>query len=707
MNQSLRSVDRSAAKGFHSSTPYAGDSHLRSERARRKLIEREFFLSVLSSSATKRDAKIYLSKFKPVKRPEPRRLRAVKTARDRAAEQHKDYGWRLNKSGVNLGGLYTYPKAVEDSPVFVQEPLPGTVPAPEVEPLHLAVVKLRAPQLLSDEILDGVALTLAQLAKLGLLSTVVVDTNGSAGRNGPASVRKWRDEIAEESLRLMSAIDKHSPAGARYVDQALGIKPLRSDIPHAIHVRGSVNVRIERLLLAPLKHGTIVIVPPIAFTEMSQMRRVSADDVVLALTRQFAGLNPPNNAQADSLPSSVIHSNQGIAGVTENISLDRIIVLDPLGGIPATNPSDNAPTFINLEEEYRTIRSALKENHLENNQLTYTPQTEQSKTASVVEDKVAPLPQPATESSTPIQASQPDEAARIHIQNLESIHHALKLLPPTSSALLTTPAEAASSARTTTNSQTTGVRTRLKRNPLIHNLLTDKPIVSSSLPPERLSLTNSPSPSITHSTFFKRGMPITIIPNPSIHPWIPPEPGQPTPLHLELDPRIDWPRLQHLIEDSFGRPLDTTHYLSRLRGRVAGLIIAGEYEGGAICTWEEPPMDGGRAVVPYLDKFAVLKRAQGSGGVADIVFNALVRVALPLGVVWRSRANNPVNRWYFERARGSWRVSPSWTMFWTGAGVEFGEGVSTAEKVRRWRDCVSVCRSVEASWADGAAKGPD
>ena len=118
-------------------------------------------------------------------------------------------------------------------------------------------------------------------------------------------------------------------------------------------------------------------------------------------------------------------------------------------------------------------------------------------------------------------------------------------------------------------------------------------------------------------------------------------------------------------------------------------------------------MEGGRPAVPYLDKFAVLKKAQGSGGVADIVFNALVKVALPLGVVWRSRADNPVNRWYFERARGSWRVNPNWTMFWTGAEVDFGEGKGTAEKVRRWRDYVSVCSSIEASWADGVAKGLD
>ena len=726
VNQPLRAVDDvkiprkvfNPTKGFHSSTAYAGDNHSepttpRSERARRKLAEREFFFSVLSSSATKRDAKTYLSKFKQAKKPEPRQPQAVESRANGTAEQYKEFDWRLNKSGVNLGGLYTYPKAIENSPVFVQEPLPDTFRAPEAGPLHLAVVKLRAPQLLSDEILNGVALTLAQLAKLGLLSTVVIDTDGSAGRDGLASLRRWRDEITEESLRLVSAIGKHGPAGARFVDQALGVSPLKADVPYAVHVRGRVNVRLEHLLLTPLRHGTIVIVPPIAFTDASQIQRVSADEAVLALTRQFAGLNRPNNAQSGSLTSPVIDADPKTTGRTENMSLDRIIVLDTLGGIPATNRPDKAHIFINLEQEYRAIRSELEGSH----QLADTLQMEQSKTNSIfgntnpfskfVEDEVAMLHQPVPKPSTAIQ---PDEASRIHMQNLDLIHHSLTLLPPSSSALLTTPAEAASSAFTTaTNAQTTGVRTRPKRNPLIHNLLTDKPIVSSSLPPARLSSTTSPSPSIPHSTFFKRGMPVTIVPNPSTtHPWTPPKPGHSTQLHLESDSRIDWPRLQHLIEDSFGRPLDAEHYLSRLRGRVAGVIIAGEYEGGAVFTWEDPPYESGRPVVPYLDKFAVLKRAQGSGGVADVVFNAMVRVALPGGVVWRSRGDNPVNRWYFERARGSWRVSSKWTMFWTGAGVDFGEkGEGREEKERRWRDYVSVCQSVEPSWADGAGKEPD
>jgi len=140
--------------------------------------------------------------------------------------------------------------------------------------------------------------------------------------------------------------------------------------------------------------------------------------------------------------------------------------------------------------------------------------------------------------------------------------------------------------------------------------------------------------------------------------------------------------------------------MDRINDRIAGLIIAGEYEGGAILTWEFPPGvqdDGSDAslsrMVPYLDKFAVLKRSQGAGGVADIVFNAMVRSCFPKGVCWRSRQDNPVNKWYFERARGTWKLSETnWTMFWTTEGVP--------ENQQIFRDYEGVCRGVEPSWAD-------
>lgn len=124
-------------------------------------------------------------------------------------------------------------------------------------------------------------------------------------------------------------------------------------------------------------------------------------------------------------------------------------------------------------------------------------------------------------------------------------------------------------------------------------MLTDKPVFSSSLPVGRLghqavrSEHVSPAENITPTTFAKHGMSVTIFPDPDITPWEPPLPGEP---HLSLtDSKIDLPRLVYLIEDSFGRKLDVKDYLKRVDGRIAGVIIAGEYEGGALLTWETPP----------------------------------------------------------------------------------------------------------------------
>jgi amino-acid N-acetyltransferase len=211
----------------------------------------------------------------------------------------------------------------------------------------------------------------------------------------------------------------------------------------------------------------------------------------------------------------------------------------------------------------------------------------------------------------------------------------------------------------------------------------------------------SPSISITPTTFAKRGMSVSIFPDPRIAPWKPPEAGKP---HLTLtDSRIDLPRFVHLIEDSFNRKLDVEDYLKRVNDRIAGVIIAGEYEGGALLTWETPPgivdnhsPEGRARMVPYLDKFAVLKKSQGSGGVADIVFTAMVRDCFPEGVCWRSRRDNPVNKWYFERSRGTWKLpDTNWTMFWTTPELSMDQQL--------FLDYEGVCRWVVPSWADNKA----
>ena len=328
------------------------------------------------------------------------------------------------------------------------------------------------------------------------------------------------------------------------------------------------------------------------------------------------------------------------------VSLDRIIVIDPSGPIPSTKHGEDNHVFVNMEQEYHSLQGELR---------------------SSTDSKVSPQ----------------------HASNLRMVRRGLQMLPVTASGLITTPEEAANSRQAKRAEQLSGVGTRRQKNPLIHNLLTDKPAYSSSLPSGRLG--SSPQ-TTSGSTFIKNGMPLTLLPNPAAQEWT----AEKQPWIKLTDSRIDLDRLVYLINDSFDRKLDVDAYLKRVNDRMAGVIIAGDYEGGALLTWETPPgvneSDTSR-MVPYLDKFAVLKKSQGAGGVADILFNAMVRDCFPNGVCWRSRKSNPVNKWYFERSRATWKIPDmNWTMFWTTPGV--------VENDQRFLDYEAVCRGVQPTWAD-------
>lgn len=673
----------------------------------------------MGTTATKRDAKSYLSRFKRSSSdPQPVSTPKIQEAVSQSAGEEK-------QCGVNLGNLYAS-RAIGESPVFAHQPLKADVVRDGiVEPLHVAVVKIRGVKELDDNTLSGVGLTLVQLARLGLQTVLVVDCDQAVVPEGTEVLsQQWKD-VMDQCTRVAKAIQKHNKIGARVVDQALVVSSVGEEIPCRVHVRGGVEVQFEDLLLETMKNGCIPIIPPMAYDTTSGRERVRPDNVMLALTREFAGLESPKIPGSD--PDATIESTRAAIKSRQNVSVDRIIVLDPIGGIPASKRSDNSHIFINLDQEYDEVRDEL-----------LAMGTSRKAIKRATEDKSRSLPADSNPISkfngSEIAPSlgendahrlQADDLPRPtrHAKNLDLIQKCLNLLPPTSSALLTTPYEAATSALLSTLSEqsATNVGTRRKRNPLIHNLLTDKPVVSSSLPVARLTSaeSNPATEPLTPATFFKRGMPLTLIPDPRDNAdgsigWKPPGP-EGTTLRLESDPRIDFQRLLYLIEDSFGRKLDARHYLKRIENKIAGIIIAGEYEGGAILTWEYPPVREGDAVsrppVPYLDKFAVLRRSQGSGGVADIVFNAMVRSCFPDGVVWRSRSDNPVNKWYFERAVGSWKLpqGSQWCMFWTGKGISNFEGKArgtVTEKDKRWQDYVAVCSGIEPSWAD-TTKPPD
>jgi amino-acid N-acetyltransferase len=602
--------------------------------------DRQFLISVLESSATKRDARAYLQTF------------------------GSSLNSGLKKTPAFTTVLHDGIRGQSDVPRPVQGPVKVSV-ADTSEVPHIAIVKLRDPQTWDDALHDGVAKTLNQLRDLGLRSVIVLDCD-LGERNGT----QRQEVISHQTDRIIKAISRHGSPGAELVSSAIWKTEEASQKASSVYPT-DLFVGFGKGFTTALRHGHIVVVPPRALCEETlAFTKADADEIIFALAHYFSGLQFDKR----TLTGGKTESSSG--GHVRNALVDRVIVIDPLGGIPASGRGDGARVFVNLEEEFDRLQTAL----------TSQGQADPQASATGLSD---------------------DLTAR-HAKNLNLVKKTLAILPSTASAVITTPAEAANlrAPSTPASEATVGqiageVKTRRWQNPIIHNLITDRPIYSASLPIGRVKPTRRNDEAsrgqMPMTTLAKKGLPVTIFPYTRTGPWRAPEPGAP---RLKLtDTCIDLPRLVHLINDSFDRKLDVEHYLRRVEDSLAGIIIAGEYEGGAILTWERPfGMDEATAystgrLVPYLDKFAVLKKSQGAGGVADIVFNAMVRDCFPGGVCWRSRKNNPVNKWYFERSCGVRKLPESnWAMFWTTP-----EAATSGQLMRDYED---VCRNVLPSWED-------
>lgn len=133
-----------------------------------------------------------------------------------------------------------------------------------------------------------------------------------------------------------------------------------------------------------------------------------------------------------------------------------------------------------------------------------------------------------------------------------------------------------------------------------------------------------------HGTLIRKGAPIRTITN--------------------ID-EIHQTRLRDLIERAFGRRLNDRPVL---RGEFMRLLIAGDYTAVAVIDDEAP--------APYLDKFAVTDQAQGAG-IGASLWRRLLDDSPKL--FWRTRPDNPINPWYFQRADGM-RRSEQWIVFWRG-----------------------------------------
>ncbi len=229
------------------------------------------------------------------------------------------------------------------------------------------------------------------------------------------------------------------------------------------------------------------------------------------------------------------------------------------------------------------------------------------------------------------------------LSNLELAKECLAIMPRSSSALVVSHKSPAA---------------------LIANLITNRPTYSASLP-HALLTEGKISPHTP--TLIRKGLPVAVIRD-----------------HKSIDKA----KLTELLEKSFGRILDQEGFYRRLEHHLDFLIVIGDYAGAALCTFEG--MDEADASNPhlpfcYLDKFAVLPSHQGDGTV-DFLWVALRDETFGRGLkdaanpnvgslsgvghgrdlIWRSRVDNPVNKWYHERSNG-FITRGRWKMFWCDA----------------------------------------
>jgi amino-acid N-acetyltransferase len=242
----------------------------------------------------------------------------------------------------------------------------------------------------------------------------------------------------------------------------------------------------------------------------------------------------------------------------------KIVVINSEGGIPNHEYSGNsAHSLINVQEEYDIIVDAFKN-------------------------------QPSWRTSHPSALS-----------NLKMIRTCLAELPPTTSSAVIVPTPSLPSA-------------------LIANLVTDKPLYSSSLPIDNKdNISAIQRVNQMRTTVLRHGIKIQN--------------------YSTLDD-VDLPRLTALLEASFQKKLDVDGYYKRLGPILAGAIIAGDYEGAVLMTDESKNVATGPHQTPihYLDKFAIAPTSQGIG-LTDILWKRMCDTYPEL--LWRSRKDNGVNKW--------------------------------------------------------------
>ncbi|CAG84481.2 DEHA2A04708p [Debaryomyces hansenii CBS767] len=511
--------------------------------------KRNLILSILKSTTTKREARNYLNKY----------------------QNQFDFSDITFNNGVPSNSLE---KRDSQRELFINRFLNKQNPFTNIYddetklqkiPLRLALFKIKF-QSISLENWKGMAETFKRLIHLGISPIIMLDYD-----HLPANTFRNNElYMLNQTNKIMNILGKPTEEN-----------DLKTIIMRSLFTKKTINdkdLAIDNLesVLIPLYQGVIPIIQPIVYNASTCMQEfIDSNDLLF------------------SLCSSLL--------TTKNVlSIEKVVMIDPIGGIPSIERNQTSHVFINLSQEYSDIVSELYIGFIK------------------------------------------PEYRIFHMNNLKAMNKTLTLV-----------------SDKTGNDETTGIITTPdimsvnndQLNPIIYNVLTDRSIISSSLP-----TSHNRTPELSTS-ILKKGVDVNILDALNY-------PKAFTLNNLVQDGSVNKSKLVDLIDDSFGKKLDTEKYFDRINDSLATVVIVGDYDGAAIITWETCSKTNEK--IAYLDKFAIASVNQGLPGLADIIFKIILQ-SHPNELIWRSRKNNPVNKWYFERCCGTLSNPGSqWKIFYTG-----------------------------------------
>ncbi|CCH46512.1 hypothetical protein BN7_6105 [Wickerhamomyces ciferrii] len=443
-------------------------------------------------------------------------------------------------------------------------------------PLRIVIFKLRGNVLHHDEAdLKKFKKTLDYIQKLGASPLILIDPDFLDKRFG-LNFRSVDNYLFNQFDHLNKCLGEKN---------ILQISPLRCLLTRS---QDEFSLDIPNAIVNPLKEGKLPVVFPYVFDKQNGKEVIlKSTDYLKQFITNLIKINKPE---------------------TPVLTVEKLVFIDKLGGIPSMQRSNNSHVYINLNQEYDRILSELNIGHL------------------TIHDK------------------------NIHVNNLENIKDILDTIPDDVTGIITT-LEIANE--------------NLNLNPIIYNILTDRSLISSSLPTTKLNDKQDVHKKVSKTTIIRKGLKINT---------------------FKTFKDVDLLKFKHLIDTSFKRSINLDHYISRVEPILSQIIIVGDYDGIAIITNEKSTKTG--ESVPYLDKFAVSRETQGSLNIADIIVNILKRDYREV-LLWRSKKTNPVNGWYFQRSNGSLSLEDSeFRIFWIGKQVNN----------TKLETFVEIGKSIKPSW---------